>query len=404
MHGNTATWRDRLRIAAARPFRPREVFLRTDGRMRRLVLSRRLQMSAAGVLAAAAAGLLWGAAELAVGFTRGGGDIERDRAAYAQLLDEVEHSYRQLAALAQGLATDDAAPASSNATGAFSSEALGARLAVFEDQLHGIVELNRKLTTDLLGQSERLADAERENRDLDESGRRLVAELGELRGAHAAANTDKVSLQRRLSGLESQLAVTQRTERALRAAAQLSTPAADDGGSIAKLVGYPIRRLFSGEGPEDALVLAVMKQESAFDPLALSPAGARGLMQLMPATAMRVADKLRLDYSKTKLLLNADFNIALGRAYLHELLNLFDRSYVLAIAAYNAGPQRVLQWMREFGDPRDSGVDVGRWVASIPYAETRNYVRKVMKSLDQYRDRLTDASAQRCFSLENASW
>lgn len=161
---------------------------------------------------------------------------------------------------------------------------------------------------------------------------------------------------------------------------------------------YPMRKLPAGGGPEEALVLAVMRQESAFSTTAVSPAGARGLMQLMPATAKQVAKRLRLDYSKERLTADPNFNILLGRAYLEELVASFRGSYVLAIAAYNAGPGRVVEWIRQYGDPRDYGVDVVDWVESIPFAETRNYVQRVMENLQVYRHRLGDT--QVALSLE----
>jgi len=151
---------------------------------------------------------------------------------------------------------------------------------------------------------------------------------------------------------------------------------------------FPLHRTPDGEGPEDALVLAVVRQESAFAVDAVSPAGARGLMQLMPATAKQVARQLRLKYDKKKLVADPDFNMRLGRAYLDELLRRFGGSYLLAVAAYNAGPARVAQWIREFGDPRDEGADAIDWVETIPFAETRNYVQRVMENLQVYRQRL----------------
>ena len=151
---------------------------------------------------------------------------------------------------------------------------------------------------------------------------------------------------------------------------------------------FPLRAVPDGDGPEDALVLAVVKQESAFAADAVSPAGARGLMQLMPATAKQVAGQIRLKYDKAKLTADPDFNMRLGRAYLDDLLRRFDGSYVLAVAAYNAGPSRVWQWIRELGDPRDERVDTIDWVESIPFGETRNYVQRVMENLQVYRHRL----------------
>ncbi len=132
------------------------------------------------------------------------------------------------------------------------------------------------------------------------------------------------------------------------------------------------------------------RQESAFERTAVSKSGARGLMQLMPATASQIAKSHRLPYSADRLLTDGGYNVTLGRAYLEELLDRFGGSYVLSIAAYNAGPARVRQWIDSFGDPRAKGVDVVDWIESIPFTETRNYVQRVLENLQVYRIRLGD--------------
>jgi soluble lytic murein transglycosylase len=151
---------------------------------------------------------------------------------------------------------------------------------------------------------------------------------------------------------------------------------------------YPLRTIPPGNGPEQALLLAVIRQESAFDVKAVSSAGALGLMQLMPFTAKHVAKTLKTRFRKNDLTKDANYNIRLGRAYLQELLEFFDQSYVLTIAAYNAGPDRVNQWIRLYGDPRDYDVDVVDWIETIPLSETRNYVQRVLENLQVYRHRL----------------
>ena len=151
---------------------------------------------------------------------------------------------------------------------------------------------------------------------------------------------------------------------------------------------FPMRAIPKGAGPEQALLLAVIRQESAFDVKAVSPAGALGLMQLMPFTAKHMAKTLKTRFRKNDLTKDPNYNIQLGRAYLQELLDFFDQSYVLTIAAYNAGPDRVNQWIRLYGDPRDYGVDVVDWIETIPFSETRNYVQRVFENLQVYRHRL----------------
>ncbi|MBT5751892.1 MAG: lytic transglycosylase domain-containing protein, partial [Rhodospirillaceae bacterium] len=140
--------------------------------------------------------------------------------------------------------------------------------------------------------------------------------------------------------------------------------------------------------PETALLLALMRQESGFSVQAISHAGARGLMQLMPATARNVARQIKLPFSKNRLMSDPEYNMKLGRAYISGLLNKYDNSYVLALAAYNAGPGRVKRWLKENGDPRKSDVDSLDWIEMIPFNETRTYVQRVLGNLQVYRLRL----------------
>ena len=108
-------------------------------------------------------------------------------------------------------------------------------------------------------------------------------------------------------------------------------------------------------------------------------------MQLMPATAKRMAQSLDLEYETERLTEDPSFNIAVGRAYLARLLDRWGGEEVLTIASYNAGPTRVRQWVNEYGDPRDPDVDVVDWIEMIPYSETRNYVQRVMEGTYVYR-------------------
>ena len=136
---------------------------------------------------------------------------------------------------------------------------------------------------------------------------------------------------------------------------------------------------------EPALVLAVARQESEFNAAAISPAGARGLMQLMPATARIVAQSLHLGYDRQRLTEDPQYNVRLGSAHLGELIDNFDGSYLLAVTAYNAGAARVGDWLRTYGDPRSGTVDAIDWVETIPFPETRNYVQRVFENLQVYR-------------------
>lgn len=152
--------------------------------------------------------------------------------------------------------------------------------------------------------------------------------------------------------------------------------------------GYPLLPSLPVQEPEAALVHAIVHRESMFDPEAESAAGARGLMQLMPATAKQVSNKLGKPFAVNRLKSSPQYNVQLGSAYLQGLLNRYDGFYPLAIAAYNAGPGNVSKWIKEFGDPRDPKADIVDWIEKIPIYETRNYVQRVMESYYIYRLRL----------------
>ncbi len=139
----------------------------------------------------------------------------------------------------------------------------------------------------------------------------------------------------------------------------------------------PLKRTFSQMAQErtmnTSLLYAISRQESALYPLAQSPVGARGLMQLMPATAKETAAKLGVPYRNEQQLFDPTMNIRLGSAYLKRLLDVYDGNRILAAAAYNAGPGRVKRWREQ---STNKPMDV--WVESIPYRETRNYVQNVL--------------------------
>lgn len=149
-----------------------------------------------------------------------------------------------------------------------------------------------------------------------------------------------------------------------------------------------------GDGVDPPLVLAIGRQESEFNYRAISPAGARGLLQLMPPTAKAVAQRERLLYSPDRLVRDANYNARLGRRYIGDLLEMFDGDVVLAVAAYNAGPGRVNQWLERFGDPRRTNqIDLLDWIELMPFAETRNYVQRVLEARHVYRRQLSGAQA-----------
>jgi soluble lytic murein transglycosylase len=160
--------------------------------------------------------------------------------------------------------------------------------------------------------------------------------------------------------------------------------------------GYPITVIPDGGAAEHSLLFAIMRQESAFERDAVSRVGARGLMQLMPATASFIANKMQLPFSADRLTADGIYNVLIGRAYLETLIEDFGGSYALAIASYNAGPSRVRQWIHDYGDPRGGNIDMVDWIEMIPINETRNYVQRVLENLQIYRGQVGRASA---FSL-----
>ncbi len=166
---------------------------------------------------------------------------------------------------------------------------------------------------------------------------------------------------------------------------------------------YPVRGLPNwtqiGKPIEKAMVFALSRQESEFDPNAGSSAGAQGLMQLMPGTAKQIARQYRLPYAVSKLKGDPSYNVKLGAAHLADLVEDFGGSYIMTLVGYNAGPRRSREWIEEFGDPRGGQVDPVDWVECIPFEETRQYVQKVMQNLHVYRSRLAPETV-RAMSLD----
>jgi len=157
------------------------------------------------------------------------------------------------------------------------------------------------------------------------------------------------------------------------------------------MVGYAfpkIEKYMNNVDVEWALVHALVRQESRYDEGAVSSAGARGLMQLMPGTAKEVAKKAGLNHQTDWLTTKPAHNVALGTRYLEKLLVKYNGNYAMALAAYNAGPARVDRWIGEIGDPRNPKVDLVNWIEMIPIYETRNYVQRVLEGVYVYRQTL----------------
>lgn len=151
---------------------------------------------------------------------------------------------------------------------------------------------------------------------------------------------------------------------------------------------FPVVDLGATGSIERALALALTRQESSFNAAAVSSSGALGLMQLLPGTARDVAGRLGVPFIQDRLTRDPAYNVQLGSQYLAEMLQRFGGSYEIALAAYNAGPNRVARWMESMGDPRTSKIDMVDWIESIPFRETRDYVQRIMEGVTVYRDRL----------------
>ena len=137
--------------------------------------------------------------------------------------------------------------------------------------------------------------------------------------------------------------------------------------------------------PESAFILSIIRQESEFDLSANSHAGAKGLMQLMPYTAKLVAKQAKLPYVKSRLTTDPEYNINLGSHYIAGLILNYDGAYPFAVAAYNAGPNRVKYWKKINKDPQKKQIDYVDWIELIKFRETRNYVQRVLENYNVYR-------------------
>lgn len=164
-------------------------------------------------------------------------------------------------------------------------------------------------------------------------------------------------------------------------------------GAALPVMGWPMPLDPPADGVDPAVILGLIRQESSFDPTTVSPAGARGLMQLMPGTAALVARRVGGSVSLVSLVVDPARNVRLGAAYARELMERYGNVLPLVFAAYNAGPARVDQWLAENGDPRGGTIDMIDWIELIPFAETRNYVQRVLENVAIYRAHRGEATA-----------
>jgi peptidoglycan lytic transglycosylase len=159
---------------------------------------------------------------------------------------------------------------------------------------------------------------------------------------------------------------------------------------------YPVIGVprFAEIGPEvnRSVVYSIARQESEFDPTAVSPAHAYGLMQVTPDAGRYVCKRAGIGFNLRRMKTDPVYDTALGSAELGGLLKDYRGSYIMTFAAYNAGRGNLEKWVKRYGDPRDPGVNAVDWVELIPFSETRNYVERVMENLQVYRARFGGGS------------
>jgi soluble lytic murein transglycosylase len=174
-------------------------------------------------------------------------------------------------------------------------------------------------------------------------------------------------------------------------------------GKLALARGYPLEHSafptvgvpnYEPIGPavEPAIVYSIVRQESWFNPRTVSSANALGLMQVTPPAGRYVAKKFNVTFDQKRLLTDMTYNVQMGAAELGDVIKDYRGSYIMAFAAYNAGRGRVKEWVGRYGDPRDPKIDPIDWVERIPFAETRNYVQRVMENVQVYRVRFGGGS------------
>ncbi len=176
--------------------------------------------------------------------------------------------------------------------------------------------------------------------------------------------------------------------------------ARNDGTMFYVRQGYPMLAA-SLSGQLWSLAHGISRQESSFDPYAVSHAGARGMMQLMTGTAREQAGKMGVGFDSYRLITDPNYNVMIGSAYFQRMLNMWDGNVPLAVASYNAGYGNVRKWVNAYGDPRGR-VDVLKWIEAIPFVETKGYVQRVIENSVVYdfdAARLFPAIGDACLAL-----
>ncbi len=151
-----------------------------------------------------------------------------------------------------------------------------------------------------------------------------------------------------------------------------------------------------------AVIHAVIRQESGFDQYGTSPAGAQGLMQLMPEVAKNVAQRWKIPFTKGCLHNASHMNVQIGSTHMADLLKTFEGDIILSLASYNAGLSNVKKWIKHYGDPRKN-VHILDWIETIPFKETRSYIYRVLESVSIYESMLNTKSPHGVSSLRMPS-
>jgi soluble lytic murein transglycosylase len=147
-----------------------------------------------------------------------------------------------------------------------------------------------------------------------------------------------------------------------------------------------------GSEIDRSVIYSVARTESAFDQRDKSSANAVGLMQVTPEAGRDTAKRFGVTYDWDRMVSDPVYNTQMGAAELSALLREYNGSQIMTFAGYNAGRGRVRDWVKQYGDPRDPNVDAIDWVERIPFAETRNYVQRVMENLQIYHVRFESAA------------
>jgi len=262
-----------------------------------------------------------------------------------------------------------------------------ANAAAFPDQFYGQLALERlgRPVPSPQDASTVVAQADRDAFDAREVVRaaRILGQLGDWQDQsqflRALANKDELSDTDHLliAQLSRELARPDLAVMAERAARPESA-------SDYVRSGFPVLPVPPEIANNFSFIHGIMRQESQFDRQATSRTGARGMMQLMPATAREQSDKLGIPYDYQRLTSDPGYNMQLGTAYFGRIMDQFSGNYVLALAAYNAGATNVRRWIAINGDPRLPGVDPVDWIEAIPFSETRGYVQNVLENVVVY--------------------